>query len=292
VQPVASANQEAVEAWNGVLFDRFSQYRHIVVAGLEPHGEEALRIAPPRPGDRAIDIGCGFGDTTQRLGQLVGADGGALGIDASERFIEAAREEAEAAGASNVSFMVGDLQSAELEPGLDYAFARMGTMFFASPVAAMSNVRAAMNPGARLCMIVWRQKIDNPWIYEAEQVVERFVTEDEDSDEPTCGPGPFSMANADTTSEILRIAGFEEISLRRSDLPFRFGADLDEAIAYLMALGPAGEVLRLAGEDAKRLEPEIVAALRDALAEYVRPDGVWGNMSSWIVTARAPGEPA
>jgi ubiquinone/menaquinone biosynthesis C-methylase UbiE len=292
VEPVASANQEAVEAWNGVLFDRFSRYRHIVVAGLDPHGEEALRTDPPRPGERVIDIGCGFGDTTQRLGELVGPDGEAFGIDASERFIETAREEAEAAGASNVSFMVGDLQSAELEPGFDYAFARMGTMFFASPVAAMRNVREAMNPGARLCIVVWRQKIDNPWIYTAEQVVERFVTEDEDSDEPTCGPGPFSMANADTTSEILQIAGFEEVALRRCDLPFRFGGDLDEAVDYLMALGPAGEVLRLAGEDAKRLEPEIVAALREALAEYSRPDGVWGNMSSWIITARVPGAAA
>jgi hypothetical protein len=66
------------------------------------------------------------------------------------------------------------------------------------------------------------------------------------------------------------------------------GADIDEAVAYVMALGPAGEVLRLAGDDAKRLEPEIVAALREGLADYVEPDGVFGNMSSWIVTARVP----
>jgi ubiquinone/menaquinone biosynthesis C-methylase UbiE len=285
---VASANEEAVGAWNGVLFDRFSSFRHIVVTGLEPHGEEALRTNPPNAGDRVLDIGCGFGDTTQRLAGLAGADGEAVGVDAAERFIEAAREEAREAGVANVRFVIGDLEVTEFEERFDFAFSRMGTMFFANPVAALRNVRRALVPGGRLCMVVWRRKIDNEWLYRAEQVVEEFVTEDPDSDELTCGPGPFSMANADTTSHILLNAGFDEVALRRCDFSFRMGRDVQEAVDYVMALGPAGEVLRLAGDDAKRLEPEIVAALRQALSEYERPDGVWGNMSSWIVTARVP----
>jgi hypothetical protein len=175
------------------------------------------------------------------------------------------------------------------EPPFDYAYSRMGTMFFANPVAALRNVRQSLVPGATLCSVVWRQKIDNEWVYVAEQEVEKYVEEDPDSDEPTCGPGPFSMANADTTSHILLNAGFEEVALRRYDAGFRMGADLDEAVAYMMALGPAGEVLRLAGAEAKRLEPEIVAGLREALSPYARDDGVWGNMSTWIITARVPG---
>ena len=289
MESVVSANQEAVEAWNGVLFDRFSAFRHIVVTGLEVHGEEALRTDPPNPGDRVIDIGCGFGDTTRRLAGIIGPDADAVGIDAADRFIEAAEEEAAKASVANARFLVGDLQSYKFEQTFDYAFARMGTMFFANPVVAMRNLRGAMTPGGRLCMVVWRQKIDNPWLYRAEQVVEQWVTEDPESDELTCGPGPFSMANANTVSDILLNAGFDEIALRRCDRDFRMGKDVDEAVDYVMALGPAGEVLRLAGDDAKRLDPQIVAALRDALAEFdVRPDGVFGNMSSWIVTARVP----
>jgi ubiquinone/menaquinone biosynthesis C-methylase UbiE len=286
VEPVASPNQEAVGAWNGVLFDRFSAFRHIIVTGLEVHGEEALRTDPPNPGDRVIDLGCGFGDTTQRLATIVGPEGEAVGIDAAERFIEQAEQEAAEAGADNVSFLVGDLQTYEFDQTFDYAFSRMGTMFFANPVVALRNVRKAMAPGGRLCMVVWRQKIDNPWLYRAEQVVEEWVTEDEESDELTCGPGPFSMANANTVSDILLNAGFDEIALRRYDRDFRMGKDVNEAVAYVMALGPAGEVLRLAGDEAKRLEPQIVAALTEALTEFERPDGVFGNMSTWIVTAR------
>jgi ubiquinone/menaquinone biosynthesis C-methylase UbiE len=288
VEPVASANQEAVGAWNGVLFDRFSAFRHIIIPGLEVHSEEALRTDPPESGDVVLDLGCGFGDTTQRLAGIVGAGGEAVGIDAAERFIEAAAEEAESAGVGNVRFITGDLEVYEFEQRFDYVFARMGTMFFANPVAALRNVRQSMVPGGRLCTIVWRQKIDNEWIYRAEQVVDGLVTPDEETDELTCGPGPFSMANADTASHILLNAGFEQVALRRCDLDFRMGKDLDEAVAYLMALGPAGEALRLAKQDAARLETEIVAGLREALSEYERHDGLYGNMSSWIITARVP----
>ena len=282
MQPVAQANEEAVEAWNGVLFDRFLQYRDILVAGLGMYGDEAMRLHPPRPGDRALDIGCGFGDTTQQIAELVGPEGEVVGIDAAERFIDVARAEQ-----PNLRFLVGDVQTADLEGPFDYAFARFGTMFFANPVAAMRNVRQALRPGGRLCMVVWRRKIDNQWLYRAEQVVEEFVTEPEESDEPTCGPGPFSMADADTTSQILLNAGFEHVALHRCDREFRFGMSLDKGVELVMALGPAGEVIRLAGAEAERLRPRIEAALRDALAEFETPDGVRAISSTWIVSALA-----
>ena len=174
-----------------------------MTAGLGAHGEVALAAHPPRPGDRALDIGCGFGDTTRRLAELVG-DGEVVGVDVAEPFLEVAREEAAAAGVGNVDYRVGDVQVADLGGPYDYVFSRMGVMFFANPVAALRNVRAAMRPGGRLCVVVWRRKLDNSWVWEAEQVVEKYLEHPEETDEPTCGPGPFSMANADTVTEQLR----------------------------------------------------------------------------------------
>lgn len=283
-----SANDEAIEAWDGVLFDRFAQFRDVILPGLGVHSDRALLRHPPREGGRVLDIGCGFGDTTRQLAALIGPRGTALGVDAAPRFVDAARAEADAAGAANVRFDVADVQTTPFGDEFDYAFSRCGTMFFANPVAALRNVREALTPGGQLCMVVWRRKLDNPWLQRAEVAVERWVTEDEDSDEPTCGPGPFSMANADTTSDILLNAGFEDVVLDRSDSSMLLGADLDAAIAYVMALGPAAEVIRLAGEDADRLRPEITAAIREVLAEYDSGDGVYAPVSTWIVAARAP----
>lgn len=290
MEPVADTNREAADAWSGPLFECFVRYRDLVAEGLGAHGEEAMAAHPPRSGDRVLDIGCGFGDTTQRLASLVGPDGEALGVDVSEPFIELARREAAEAGAASVRFAVADVQVGELGRGFDYAFSRMGIMFFANPVQALRNVRAALRPGGRLCAVVWRRKDDNDWVRQAELVVEEYLEHPEETDEPTCGPGPFSMANADTVSEQLKIAGFEQITLRRCDLPLKIGDDLDHAVEFNMALGPAGEVLRLWEDRVDDLRPKIAADLREALAEFDGPNGVVAPASTWIISATAPAD--
>ncbi|HEY2636496.1 MAG TPA: class I SAM-dependent methyltransferase [Solirubrobacteraceae bacterium] len=283
-----SANDEAIRAWDGPLFERFVRYRHLVTTGLAVHGEVALGLHPPAAGDRVLDLGCGFGDTTRRLAGIVGASSEALGVDAAANFIEASRREAREAGVTNARFAVADVQSDALGEGFDYAFSRFGTMFFANPVVALRNVRAALRPGARLVMVVWRHREDNDWIYRAQQIVERIVERPEEYDEPTCGPGPFSMANADTVSDVLLHAGYGEVELRRCDLPIKVGRDLDEAISLVTALGPAGEILRLAGDRAADLHDEVDRKLHEGMAGFVTDDGVWAAASTWVVAARVP----
>jgi SAM-dependent methyltransferase len=278
-------NQEAVEAWDGVLFDRFVQYRDAVVAGLTLHGDRALEIDPPRTGERVLDIGCGFGDMTQQLAALVGPTGEAVGVDASERFVEASREEAAAAGVPNAGFFAADVQAGDLGGPYDAAYSRCGTMFFANPVVALRNVAAALVPGGRLCMVVWRRKLDNDWVHRAEAIAERYLTHPDQTDEPTCGPGPFSMANADTVCDVLHHAGFTDMTLHRTDRVMRLGRDVASATEVVMALGPAGELIRVNGAAAEPLRPRIEAEIREAFADWLTPEGVMARSSTWVVTA-------
>jgi hypothetical protein len=127
-------------------------------------------------------------------------------------------------------------------------------------------------------------------MYRGELIVKGYLGEKpEDSEEPTCGPGPFSMADADTVCDVLTHAGFGEIELRRLDLPMEFPS-LDRAIQLVMALGPGGEVLRLLGDAADHARPEIERDLREGLAEFALPDGrVLGPSSTWVVSATAAG---
>jgi SAM-dependent methyltransferase len=285
-------NDEATAAWNTILFDRFSEYRHIFVVALKRFGDVALAESPPSEGDRIVDIGCGFGDTAQQLALIAGPGSHVTGIDAAERFIEAATAEAREAGAGNVAFRVADVEREPLGGPYDFAFARMGTMFFANPVAAMRNVRQSLRPGGRLTKVVWRRKLDNEWMYRSEEVVDRHVPKPdaEASDALTCGPGPFSMANADTTSDILRAAGFDRIALRRVDIDMFVGRDPREAVDVAFALGPAAETIRLAGDDAEQVRPQIERDLLELAEEYRTADGaIVAPASAWVVTARAPG---
>ncbi len=284
---VLPENEESQRAWDGVLFDRFLAYKHLIVTSLALHGVLAMEAYPPQPGDRVLDVGCGFGDTTIALAELVGASGSVLGVDIAPRFIEAAQVDAAAAGASNTRFAVADVQATQFGETFDYAFSRFGTMFFASPGAAMRNIRRALAPNGRLVSVVWRRREDNPWMYKAEQVVKPLIEIPEETDEARCGPGPFSMANADTLSAILASAGFTEIGFHRRDLPLLIGRTLDEAIEFNLALGPAAEAVRLAGAEGDAMRPRLAALLREALADLETPDGVHGDSSVWIVTARA-----
>ena len=282
-------NAEAIQAWDGPLFDSFVKFRDIVTTGLGAHGNEALRLNPPQEGERVLDVGCGFGDTTQQIAGLVGPSGEAVGVDAAAKFIDAATQEAKDAGVGNASFLVADVQTDPLNGPYHRAFSRMGTMFFVSPVAALRNVRESLVSGGELCMVVWRRREDNLWLYRAQQIVEAIVQKPEEYDEPTCGPGPFSMANADTVTDQLMYAGWENISLHRCDIEILGGNDLDQALDLVMSIGPAGEILRLQGDRAAHLVPQVETALREGLAEYQREDGsIWSMASTWIVTANAP----
>jgi SAM-dependent methyltransferase len=281
-------NAEATEAWDGPLFDRFVQFKEVMTSGLGQFGTMALTLSPPLAGQRVLDIGCGFGDATQEIAALVGPEGSVVGVDVAPRFVEASIEDAARNGVANVRFQVADVQVAPLGGPYDMAFSRFGTMFFANPVAALRNVRGTLVPGGRLVMVVWRAKDENDWMYRAQQIVERFVTRPDEYDEPTCGPGPFSMAGADTTSGILVAAGFTEIALHRRDARCMIGRDVDEAVSLMMSLGPAGEIIRLAGDRAAHLHGDIDAALHEGLAGYVADGGVLAPASVWIVTATAP----
>ena len=280
---VLPENEEAQRAWDGVLFDRFLRFR-FMIGELAQHGHVAMRHFPPSPGARVVDLGCGFGDSSKELGELVGPEGSVLGVDIAPRFIELARTENTS---PNVRFEVLDVQAAQFAETFDYAFSRFGTMFFANPVAALRNVHRALAPGGRLVSVVWRRREDNPWLYEAEQVVKPLIEIPEETDEARCGPGPFSMSGADTVSMQLQLAGFRDVSFLRSDLPMRLGVDVDEAIELNLALGPAAEAVRLAGDEGEAMRPKLRELLRPVFAQFATDDGVVAGSSVWVITASA-----
>jgi ubiquinone/menaquinone biosynthesis C-methylase UbiE len=277
-----------VRFWNDVLAPKFIRFKHILVDGLSQHSEAIFPSLPVRKGDRVLDVGCGFGDTTRRIAAHVTPGGEAVGVDCAPGFIDIAAREAREASIKNASFLVADAQSDDLGGPYDYVFSRFGTMFFNLPGRAMRNIRRALVPGGELAMVVWRRREDNLWLYEAEQRVKQIVpiVSHEDTDQVHCGPGPFSMAGADTVSDLLRDAGYDRITLARFDADICIGRTLDDAVAFALEIGPAGEIIRLAGDIGEKCRGRAIAALRETFASYQRADGIWAPSSTWLVTAR------
>jgi ubiquinone/menaquinone biosynthesis C-methylase UbiE len=287
---VAPANEEAVRAWDTVLYERWKKNREVFVGALDGITEELFERFPPPEGGRCIDIGCGFGETTQRLAELVGPQGSVLGTDSSPHFVEDARREAVEAGVENVEFETSDAQTADWDQIYDYAFSRMGTQFFAMPVQAMRAIRRALVPGGALAKICWRRKMESAMWAETEQVVQRFLSRPEEYDADTCGPGPFSLGNPDTTRGILEAAGFDQIELHGCDFDYYLGKDMAEALDAMLAIGPGAELIRLNGEQGESRRAEIAEALADRYTAWQQPDGsIVSRGAVWFVTARNPG---
>jgi ubiquinone/menaquinone biosynthesis C-methylase UbiE len=281
-----SDNAVIIEAWNTVLFQKFLRFKHLLITGLAGHSDEAFARHPHRHGARVLDVGCGFGDSTLRLAQRVGPSGEAVGVDCAPNFIHAAEAEAATSGIANARFRVADVQVDALGGPYDYAFARFGTMFFNLPGAALRNIGRAIKPGGEFTMVVWRKREDNPWVHDAERLVREMVpvVAHEETDQVHCGPGPFSMAGPDMVSDMMQAAGFRNVRFQRHDCDICIGADMDEAVEFAMALGPAGEIIRLAGEEGERLRPKVSEALRALFATRKRGDEIWAGSSSWIIS--------
>ena len=156
----------------------------------------------------------------------------------------------------------------------------------------MKNIRKSVKPGGRFTQIVWRKREDNAWLHAAELCAKEIVpiVAHEDTDQVHCGPGPFSMAGPDMVSDMLQSVGFVRVGFERYDVDMCIGRDMDEAIEFALAIGPAGEIIRLAEEEGERLTPQVREALVEKFSEKVRDDGgVWLGSSSWCVSAFNPG---
>lgn len=280
---------EFVEFWNTTLVPKFMRFRHVLVDGLGKHSRVVFERSPvANPGERVLDVGAGFGDTAIALANQVGDSGQVVALDCCQAFLDCGIADAREAGVTNIEWLDADAESHPFEPEFDFWFSRFGTMFFAMPVVALRNLRKALKPGGRMMMIVWRDREDNPWTHLPQQVVLRYLPEPDDPE--TCGPGPFSMASSSLVTKQLEAAGYTDVEFERNDAPIMVGQNIEDAIEFQLAIGPAGEIYREAGELGQQRHGEIVAALTEALEPHVTGKGVMLPSSSWCVTARNPGD--
>ncbi len=284
----SQGDTEFVDFWNTVLVPKFIKYKHVLVDGLTHHSEAIFPNLQVKEGDKVLDVGCGFGDTAIKLAHRVGPTGSVVGLDCCDAFMELGKDQAEADGLANITFVNGDALVYPFDAEYDFVFSRFGTMFFSNPVAAFRNMRKALKPGGIVTHIVWRNRADNPWLSMAKDVVLQFLPAPGE-DALTCGPGPFSMANQEMVTGMMKSAGFEDIQFERVDAPVLVGRTVEDAIGFQLAIGPAGEVFREAGNEAEQKRTEIEAAMTEAInRQKTEADGIVMESSSWVISARNP----
>ena len=280
-------NADFVACWNEILTPKWTRFRHLLSGNGKVHSDIAMPRFGIRPGDRVLDIGCGFGETCLEIGQTVTPSGEVLGLDCTHAFLEVANRERDLAGLSHVRFEVGDAQVHALPGGhYDVAFSRFGVMFFESAVRALRNACRALRPQGKVCLVVWRTLADNPAWGAAKAIALKHLPPPSDSAK-SCGPGPFSWADDETDKHMLAAAGFPVIEVfERIDADICIGRTVDEAVDFQLLVGPSGEIVREAGEEAKARLPIVSAELKELMRAHERSDGVYMRSSTWAIVAR------
>lgn len=249
-------------------------------AELRRHNEALRGACGIQVRDHVLDIGCGSGQTTRQAARTAGA-GSALGVDVSAPAIERARELARAEGLRNVTFERADAQVRQFPAErFDVAISRFGTMFFADPGAAFTNIGRALRPGGRLVMMVWQAAERNEW----DVTIRRSLRA---AEEPAAlssgGPDPFSLADPPAVTELLQAAGFADVAFADVREPVYYGPDAAAALNWVRGFTSTSQALN-------RLDPAAAAHalehLRDALAAHATADGIRLNSRAWIITAR------
>lgn len=247
------ANAEMIGIWNDRNAKRWLQFRGGLTAMVAPFGEAALERLGARAGEKALDVGCGCGETTTALARRTGD---ALGVDVSQPFLEVARSEA----VPGARYLVADAQTQRFDETFDLVYSRFGIMFFDDPAAAFRNLHAALRQGGRFCAAVWGPFDENTWASVPLRIVRRHFP---GADRPASGPGPFALSDPDRLARLLAGAGFTGVSITPLPLERRTEPSL------LLQSGPVAGVLRDAGEPGERLRPalevEVAAALKDGV---------------------------
>lgn len=276
-------NEDQIAYWNGPSGQRWAAEQQSIDPGVRHYGEAAMQAAAPRPGERALDVGCGAGDTALELARRVGPAGRVVGIDISAPMLARARERL---GASEgVELIEADASSYDFAgPKFDLVFSRFGVMFFDDPVGAFTNIRSALGPKGRLAFVCWRTLGENAW---AKVPLEVAMAAAEAADPwPEDGPGPFALGPVGKVSSILEAAGFVDVTVEARDFEHRWGTaeppTLEDAIDSAMSYGPGARVTATADESTKARVRE---ALRSAFEPHMRAEGVFLGSAVYVVTA-------
>ena len=280
--PVPGPNVAMRATWGDAIAPSWVALADAIEAQYRPLGQLVLDRTDVHRGASVLDVGCGCGHTTIELAAHV--DGPALGVDIAPLMIEEATRVA-ADRHVDVRFVVADAQVHHFAPAtLDLVYSRFGLMFFADPLAAFVNLRAAMRPAAQLAFVCWGAAEDNEWNHEIRELANRFATLP-----PAPGPdepGQHSLADPRRVRRLLDASGFDDVEVARIDTHMLVGgpgALLEDAVSLQLQIGPGRQL----GVIDPAAVPAFAAALVPILESQRVPDGFATPVSVNVVTARA-----
>jgi SAM-dependent methyltransferase len=215
-----------------------------------------------QPGERALELAAGLGETGMMAAEQVAPMGGVIISDQAEAMLAGARARAQELELSNIEFQVLNAEWIDLPvASVDAVLCRWGYMLMADPAAALAETRRVLRPGGRLAFAVWDVIDSNPWAGIPGQVLGERGLASRGADG---APGPFALADRARVAELLDAAGFadvvlEAVDLRQSQPSFEAfwetTLDISRGFHDAVLSRPAPEIAEIRAELEERLSP-------------------------------------
>ncbi len=199
----------------------WNQHAALIHDWLYEATQTLLDEAQIGPGSRVLDIAAGAGDQTMDIARRVDCEGWVLATDVSPGILALAKQNAQAHGLTQVSTQLADAQSLGLAGSdFDAAVCRLGLMFCTSPLAALSEIRAALKPQGRFSALVFGPPQNNPCLTITLAIARQHAGLSS-SLTATFAPGTLmSLGKPGLFQELLQTAGFVEVFVSKVSAPF------------------------------------------------------------------------
>lgn len=267
----------------------WNHYAALIHDWLHDATQAMLDDAHIGPGARVLDIAAGAGDQTLDIARRVGTKGWVLATDLSPGILALAQKNATAAGLAQVSTQVADAQSLGLAgTDFDAAVCRLGLMFCLAPLAALSEIRAALRPQGRFSALVFGPPERNPCLTITLATARQHtgLSNASPTQASALEPGTLmSLGKKGLLAELLHNAGFVDVAVRAVSAPFH-APSVRHYVDFLRA--SASPIIEILAPLHAPAQQEAWDDIRGQLSVFSTRSGWVGPNELLLCTAIAP----
>jgi SAM-dependent methyltransferase len=222
------------DQWNTAATG-WKKWSKLIDNGTKPVSERLVELARIGPGDRVLDIACGYGEPALTAAKRVGEDGEVVATDIAAQMLAYGRERAAEAGLNNMQFVESGCASLDFPQGtFDAALSRWGIIFDPEPEATAGRIRGFLKPGGRMAIASWGPP-DKAAMFGL--TMGTLVRTLGITPPPPGSPGPLARPTRDAIAGLLEGGGFSNVEVEEIDVVFDVESP-DEFVTYMREIAP------------------------------------------------------
>jgi enediyne biosynthesis protein CalE5 len=254
------------DQWNTAATG-WKKWSKLIDSGAAPVSERLVELARIGPGDRVLDIACGYGEPALTAAKRVGDEGEVVATDISAQMLSYGRERAAEAGLTNMQFVERECSSLDFQQGaFDAALSRWGIIFDPEAEATAALIRSFLKPGGRMAIASWGPP-DKALMFGL--TMGTLVRTIGITPPPPGSPGPLARPTREAIAGLLEGGGFSNVEVEETDVVFDVESP-EEFVTYMREIAPP--ITAALSQFPEDIQEKGWAAIREAAREHAGGD--------------------